>query len=75
MKCKDCGKKMKCIDDSGTFTTYSQSWDYYICSKCLITVSVTKNYSEETIEWSKADKDDIKQAVRHGVLELKEVEE
>lgn len=75
MKCKKCNEKMKCIDDSGSFTTHSQSWDYYICPNCLITASVTKNYSEVTTTWAKADDDDIKKAIRHGVSELKEVSE
>ena len=75
MKCNDCNKKMKCIDDSGSFRTHFESWDYYICPDCLITASVTKNYSKLTVEWDKADKDDIEKAVRHGVSELKEASE
>jgi len=51
MECKFCNGEMIHVDDSGSFTGSSQSWDYYVCSKCRADLSVSTNYSKVSEEW------------------------
>lgn len=51
MKCDYCGTKMICVDDSGSFTQHSLSWDYYVCPVCRASCSKTVSYGDRTYEW------------------------
>lgn len=67
MKCKHCDNNMSCIDDSGSFTSYDQRWDYYVCTRCLATASVTDSFGVKSISWGIGTYKTIEQAKDYDV--------